>query len=294
MKARRTRTIRWVLVGLLFGFLALTGLTLAHHHHHRAGVLAQAHDVAVPTHGVPQHSYGAPLASIGDNTLTTPAGKGPLHPAGELNAPPQGSARPGVISTHPAPDPAVGESDETAQQNNRPRATSGTQPVPQSGSGEFAYNGYVPLDCELPAGCGVPGSGATGFGTTGSGTSGSGATGSGATGSGTSGSGTSASGTSASGTSASGTTGPGSLPPVNTGGVPVAHDSQGPTTNQQTGDSGQGSDPPVASAPELDPATLAAAVTLLLGSLAVLRSRRIGATLRRQPPRRVSRQRSSQ
>ena len=48
------------------------------------------------------------------------------------------------------------------------------------------------------------------------------------------------------------------------------------------GSNGQGSDPPspgsdpatVASAPELDPATLGAAVTLLLGSLAVLRSRR--------------------
>jgi hypothetical protein len=66
-----------------------------------------------------------------------------------------------------------------------------------------------------------------------------------------------------------------------TDGTPQGNDGtpQSNDTGQVADPPGQKSDvliskPPVASAPELDPATLAAAVTLLLGSLAVLRGRR--------------------
>jgi hypothetical protein len=137
----------------------------------------------------------------------------------------------------------VGGSSDGTQQSNAP-ASASTRPMPQSGVGWYAYNsGYVPLGCELPAGCGV-----------------------------------------------SSRTGYVSHQPSLTGGtVPLAHNSQGasppddgsPTndddTPPQTG-GGPGSNPSVAAAPELDPATLGGAVTLLLGSLAVLRGRRARAT----------------
>jgi hypothetical protein len=227
MKARTSRKIRWLLVSLLLGFLALAGLKLAlePQHPHR---LAMNDAAVAAAHGLWQRIHAAPFASSGEpHGWGTPAGPGAWRPSGEPDTPPpHESARSGVITRHPAADPEVGASGGPDRRNDHP-ATPGARPLPQGGTGEFADNGYVPLDCELPAGCGVAGGGGGGVGR-----------------------------------------GGGRLPSLSTGGGPLAHDTQTPATNQQT------STGTVASAPELDPATLAAAVTLLLGSLAVLGGRR--------------------
>lgn len=260
MKARTKKT-RWLLIALLFGFLATVGLIVTAHHGARTNIAAKVaptpmHAVLPPPHVVllgstdGKHTLLTGVGPIPDDVKTaqTPSNTPQPHQGGQLSTPSDpsltGGAAPGGDGAVPAGSPNV-----TGAPNNSPSVATG-QPL-QAGAGELASNGYVPLDCELPAGCG-------GVGTTAS----------------------------------------SRQPTVTAGGMPGAHDSgsvPGDGSGSQTkgsgtpGTPGQGSDPPnedssgdpptirdppVASAPELDPATLAGAVTLLLGSLAVLRSRR--------------------
>ena len=113
---------------------------------------------------------------------------------------------------------------------------SGSSPTPQDGAAQYASNGYIPEECGLPAGCG--GVSNTNYVT--------------------------------------------HPPSLTVGNVPVAHNSQGstppndgPTPPGRIRPPGPAADTSVTAAPELDPETLAAAVTLLLGSLAVLSGRRV-------------------
>lgn len=252
MKARTKKT-RWLLIALLFGFMAVAGLTFLRH---GPTITAQVSH-ATPAPAALQQPQTAPLASTG--------GRQPLY------VPTAGGADEGSVSdaySNSQRTPATGHSDapantatatssnnspaysasvasNTPAQSSHPAASNTTQSPPSLANG-YAYNGYAPLDCELPAGCGVPGNVEYGS----------------------------------------------RQISVTSGGVAVVHDSQDsnpdngsspptdgnppPGNNQNSTPPGQ-PDPPathVASAPELDPATLAAAVTLLLGSLAVLRSRR--------------------
>lgn len=257
MKATK-RTTRWLLIALLFGFLAVTGLTLAHRHGVRT--LAKVNDTALPTHtNVAQRPLAALIAPTGGNLIPPPAGTpGRMigtysnshapSPGGRSGLPSNAATAIGTAWSNEAADPAERPVGAT-QPTGRTVTPNNGHPQP-AGAGDFAYDGYAPLDCELPAGCGVtPGTGHVGR--------------------------------QPSGTSA---------------GLPSVHDSQGsdsgddgsgPQTHDggpHTTDTGQVSDAPgqnsgpgskpVAAAPELDPATLAGAVTLLLGSLAVLRGRR--------------------
>jgi hypothetical protein len=229
MKARNKKT-RWLLINLLFGLLAAAGLILTHH----SGVrYVTTVSQPVPSkHAIVQQRHAAlPAATGGRQTLTAPVGTPPVH---ELVDGAYSDATTPATGTGAAP--VGGTSAGTQQQTNSP-SSAATSPAPQNGAGEVAYNGYIPLDCGLPAGCGVRGN--TGYVTR--------------------------------------------QPSLTGGTVHVAHNSQGSSApNDGPNDPGQGSDPPgsgsnpsVAAAPELDPATLAGAVTLLLGALAVLRGRRV-------------------
>lgn len=256
MKAR-TKTTRWLLIALLLGFVAVAGVTFLRHgpttlaqasHTLPAPAALQQPDTAplvatggrqplyVPTYG------GADERSVSDahsNSQQTPATAHSDTPANTST---------GTSSNNP-PAYSASVASNTPAQSNHP-AASNTSQSPQNPANGYAYNGYAPLDCELPAGCGVPGSADS----------------------------------------------VGRQISVTSGGVAVVHDSQDsnpdndsspptagnppPGNNQNSTPPGQ-PDPPathVASAPELDPATLAGAITLLLGSLALLRSRRARAT----------------
>lgn len=248
MKARTKKT-RWLLIALLFGLLAAAGLTLTLRH--GAPILAKATVAPGPVHTALQPNT-ALTASIGEGqTLTTPPG---AHGHWAVDA--YSDSQPPVANNHSGShsDTGAGTSSNSGSadsaadpipgarpQSNHP-ATSDTGHLPQNGgAGDFAYNGNAPLDCELPAGCGN-----------------------------------------------SAIISYVSRQPSGTSGVvPSLHNSQGSNTNndsdnpqgnndpgQVTDPPGQGATPPVASAPELDSATLAGAVTLLLGSLAILRGRR--------------------
>lgn len=244
MKAR-TRKTRWLLIALLFGLLAAAGLTFTRHH---ARTFVAANVPPAPRVVLPQ-PHAVLLASIGGkHTLWTPAGALPDDGAtaqaySNNQQPPQThSGAPSNTSTatsaarSSAAAVSAGTSSTAAQPSNQPATAAGN--LPQPGAGEYAYNGYVPLDCELPAGCGA----------------------------------------------AQSTAIVSRQPSGTSGGTPGAHDSgsvpgdgsgnNDPPNNNQNSDPPSKTDPPVAAAPELDPATLAGAVTLLLGSLAVLRSRR--------------------
>ncbi|HVS76538.1 MAG TPA: hypothetical protein VHE11_06355 [Steroidobacteraceae bacterium] len=139
----------------------------------------------------------------------------------------------------------------TRPQSGQP-SSSGASP-PRQGAGDFAYDGYAPLDCELPAGCGASGAEVNMIRTP----------------SGTSGETPSAHNTGSS--QQTGGSGTQSNPDPTSDNTPPGNGSDDPP---------QHSDPPVASAPELDPATLAGAATLLLGALAIVsgRRRRVRAT----------------
>lgn len=241
MKAR-TRKTRWLLVALLFGFLAAVGLTLARHH--GAPTVAMTHGAATSHAATPQ-PHSPLLASIGGkHTFAVPTGspddglaadtdsnrhQPPL--TGHSGAPANTSTTVATGWSNDAAGPAGGSGYAAHSPGHHPPAS-----VPQDGAGGYAYDSYTPLDCELPAGCGASVVGST-LSRQPSGTS---------------------------------------------GGMPGAHNSGSPSDNTNPGntvDSGNTGDPPggnhpVASAPELDPATLGGAVTLLLGSLAVARSRR--------------------
>lgn len=250
MKARIRKT-RWLLIALLFGLLTAAGLTLTHH---RPIPMITDGKYTVPTHSVLGQPQAAVVASTaGDQTMGAPAGE-PYsnsrkvdfsHHSGEpLDTSPASNTANAAVdggSNHAA-GVGAGSSHAAAPQSNPPAKSASSGRPTQNGAGEFVYNSYVPLDCELPAGCG--------------GVSGSG----------------------------------GSLnrqPSGGSGGTPFLRDSgsdtpggsKPPPGNTQNSDPpGSGPQNPPASAPELDPATLAGAVTLLLGSLAVFLSRRVRAT----------------
>jgi len=264
MKAR-TKTTRWLLIALLFGILAATGIALTLHH----GVprLARVHDTAAPH---PALNAPPPLPtsiSAGVHTLTTPVGAAPeggivaytgsnTAPAdytdGRSNPPAPPAAAPDAAGSNSSNSPSGGTTG--VQQSNGPSTTSTPGTPPQNGAGDYANNGYAPLDCELPAGCGAPGS--TGYVSR-----------------------------PLSGTSGGAPTHESSSPTPDGGTQTNNNGNSGPPSgNNDTGNSDPGAPgqdagtPSVHSAPELDPATLAGALTLLLGALAVLRSRRVRAT----------------
>lgn len=248
MKAKTKKT-RWLLIALLVGFLAAAGLALSGHH--GAPTVAKAKGATPPTHAVLAQPHANLVAAIGaKHAFWAPAGArpgdGPTEDTysnsqaplltGHSGAP---TNTPTAIAggwSHVAAGSAAASNNGTQPPSNHPSATGH---APKDGAGEFAYNGYAPLDCELPAGCG----GARGISTL------------------------------------------AYQPSSTSGGMPGVHNSGTTTDNPNSGTPGQNtvppSDPlrsPVASAPELDSATLAGALTLLLGSLAVLLSRRVRAT----------------
>lgn len=254
MKARTKKT-RWLLIALLLGFLAVAGMTFLRH---GPTVSAQVSH-ATPAPAALQQPQSAPLAATtGRQPLYVPAAGGAYEGSvsraysNSQQTPATAHSGTGANTTAATPNnpPAYSASaaGNTPAQSNH-SAPSNTSQSPQNPANGYAYNGYAPLDCELPAGCGVPGNADYGS----------------------------------------------RQISATSGGVAVVHDSQNsnpendpspppggnpPGNNQNSTPPGQ-SDPPgtvVASAPELDPATLAGAVTLLLGALAVLRSRRVRAT----------------
>lgn len=250
------------MVGLLVGCLAAAGLRLSLRRH-PAPVLAKANDSASPKHGVPERSRGARAAPR--LAKRTPSARSSVTPGRGLGggvegayahgtelraislsgAPPNESVPPGTGSSRPAVDLPVGWS-VIAQTPGSQLPTGGRRPLSQGDAVDLGYPGSAQLG---------------GF--------------------------------------------RGALPPIFVGGasvsVGVPQDVTEPsydTTLQGTGQqadagatpgtstgtnprsdnsdgSGEGSDPPAVPAPELEPATLGAAMTLLLGSLAVLGSRRL-------------------
>jgi len=272
MKAR-TRKTRWLLITLLVGFLAAAGVTFLLHQHPDRLLVSAGGIVPADDTSLQQTDTTAPAAIGDDQSAQTPTpadARGDHFIAGtysnstqtgaaeDSNSP---STSAGGAASGAANQPAdtAGSSGGTQQQTHGPSSSGDATPPQQAtGGGELANNGYMPFDCGMPAGCGGAGSGIIP-------TSGS------------------------------------------SGGTPSLHNSQGsgPQTDNpdpQTDNSGQptdssnpndpgtgnpgqksdpsdpGSSPPVAAAPELDPATLAGALTLLLGSLAIVRSRRIRIT----------------
>lgn len=244
MKAR-IKTTRWLLISLLFGLLAAAGMILTHH----SGVrfVTTASQPVSPKHIVMQKLHAALLAATGGKlTLATPVGTSPHHglidrrnsgdPQSQVTDHSDASSNVATTSGAGPQIAPVSNSGNGTPAGNAP-ATSASSPTAQGDPGLYASNGYIPEECGLPAGCGGGGN-------------------------------------------ASSVTHP---PSLTVGNVPVAHNSQDSTPpNDGPSDPGQGSDPPgsgpnspVAAAPELDPATLGGAITLLLGSLAVLRGRRV-------------------
>lgn len=259
MKARHKKT-RWSLISLLFGLLAATGLMtgMILTHHRGVAFVTTATQPVSPGHAVMQRLHAALVAATeGKQTLThdvvaplahelahaTSSNDPQSYPGGHTGASSNNATA--MAGAQPQSVPVGGTGDGTQQSN--PRASSGAGPTtPQEG--QYAYNGFIPLDCGLPAGCGVVN---TGYVT---------------------------------------------HPPssgVDT--APIARNSQGSNPpDDGPNDPGQGSNPQdpgpnpsVTAAPELDPGTLAGAITLLLGSLAVLRGRRV--RLSRAAPGRVTR-----
>lgn len=270
MKAGTKKT-RWLLVGLLFGVVAAAGFTLVHHHGSRT--IAKANDAAAPKHTVRQQTHAALLAASGGrHSFRAPAA---VHPE-LLDTSYSDASQPAVNGhpdapwhtanstawTYPAAHPAahpVGRSSTTPAPSNRP-ATSGNQ-LPQVLADGVAYN-YAPLDCELPAGCGAT-AGASSLTRQPAGTSGGG----------------SFVHNSQAGSSTNNSSTPDTTNDTGDTGSTGNKGNIGNTTktSDPTDPSNPGSNQ-VAAAPELDPGTLAAAVTLLFGGLAILRSRRFRAT----------------
>jgi hypothetical protein len=258
MKARTKKT-RWLLLALLFGLLAAAGLTFTYRH--GVPTLAEANDVAAPVHAAPQPPHAALIAAnVGAPTVTPHThrivassyveSETPDATPSHSDSPSNPAARSGTGWANDAADHA-GDSIGAPQTRSHP-AASGSNPGPQPGTGDFAYQPYEPLGCALPAGCGAVGGSGNGTHQT-SGTSGGPPV-------------------QNSQGSNSGNDTPG-VPTSNNNGSPQTNDSGQTPLGQGSEPPGNGSDPPAA-APELDPATLAGALTLLLGALAILRGRR--------------------
>lgn len=233
------------------------GFTLTRHH--GAPTTANASTATAPKRTVLQPPAILPAATTGKHTHRAHAGAylGPeLAASANSN---QSPTQPRVIGHTDAPSSTStgvgkGAGTGTQPQGNDHPATSGTNSLPHNGAGEYAYAGYAPLDCELPAGCGAMSGGTSHGGRRPSGTSGAlpfvhNSQGSSNT--------------------------PGDPPPQTNSGTSSP---PGNTPGQSSDPPGPGTNPPVTPAPELDPATLVAAMSLLFGSLAVLLSRRVRVT----------------
>jgi nicotinate-nucleotide--dimethylbenzimidazole phosphoribosyltransferase len=259
MKAR-TKSTRWLLLTLLVGLMAAAGLALTWHH--ATPALAKANPLAPPAHTAVKPPQAALVASTGTPHGATPRFHGVAtssYSSSELPDPIK--SRSDSHSDASTGNSGGGWGNHAAEQTDdstgapQPQihpATADTRPVPLAGSGDYAYQGYAPLGCEVPAGCGAVGD--TGYVTR----------------------------------QTSGTSGGLGLPTVHNSQGPSSGDddstpppnNSGPQNNDSgqnppgTGTPGQKSDPPAVSAPELDAGTLGGAVTLLLGALAITRGRR--------------------
>ena len=270
MKAR-TRKTRWLLITLLFGFLAVAGgLTLVLHRH--PGNLLVNENGTLPSIGSPddQSQTTAPISIADPQTLQAAAG---VHPDGDVAddghsninqsdvtgySGTQSIGFGGGSGTAGANYPAgtmVGSRGGAQAPVNHPSTSNPTQPA-DTGGGEFANSGTLPFGCGLPAGCG--GGGAAVIRQT---------------------SGTSGGTPSLHDSPGSSQQTDGSDPqPGNSSQQTGNPDPTGSDGNQQSAPSSPGSGGSVAAAPELDSATLAGAITLLFGALAIVRGRRVRAT----------------
>lgn len=272
MKAR-TRKTRWLLITLLLGFLAAAGVTFFLHQH--SGRLLMSANGIVPADdtSLQQTDTTAPI-SIGDDLpVQGPARSGARGDGYAVADTYSSSARTAAATDfdstpYAAASYAVGPGGGTQQQSEGPSGSGDTNaPAQRAGGGYFANNGAVAFDCGGLPGCGAGGSGINGGAYWSHHSQGS-----------------------------------GSGPQTNDPGPPTGNPGQTTNTNPNdpgAGDPGQKSDPPgsgsnppgsgsdpngpgsghsAAAAPELDPATLAGALTLLLGSLAIVGSRRVRAT----------------
>ena len=235
MKPRRRKT-RWLLVALLFGFLAVAGFALTHHH--RGSIEAARHPL-VPRQPPTLRPGPTPrLASLaGDSTARVVPSERVLERAPRA-ADPQSSP-----AYEPARDQPRAADDLRpslqVSRNSAPGVT-GTAPRSQNGAGGIVYESYVRLGCELPAGCGA---------------------------------------------NSTHINAPTNQPntPINRADPPGGSGSD--RGSGATGGSGPpggsaptGASDPLAPAPELDPTMLAGALTLLLGALLIVRSRRARAS----------------
>lgn len=274
MKAR-TRKTRWLLITLLLGFLAAAGVTFVLHQH-PGRLLVSANGIVPPDDTPVQSTDTASSVFVGDEEpAQTPTTAGSDHyiargkysnstqpdAANDSYTPSSTSGGANSAGTNQPTDSTSDSSGGTQPQTRGPSSTTDTTTPPQAtGTGEYANGGYLPDGCGLPAGCGGGGSEIV-----------------------------QSSGTSGGTPSLHNSQGSG--PPTDNS-DPQTDNSNPPTDNsdppgQGSGNPGQKSNPPspgpdssVAAAPELDPATLAGALTLLLGSLAIVRSRRVRAKAR--------------
>lgn len=162
MKAR-TKSTRWLLLILLVGLMAAAGLALTHHHANPTvaklnAVVAPAHIAPPETtlvasagtpHRVTPRFYGIAASSYSDGQLSDPITN---HSDSHSDA---SSGSGAAWGSH-----AAGQTDDSVgapPPQNHPAPTD-THQVPPAGSGEYAYQGYAPLGCEVPAGCGAVGS----------------------------------------------------------------------------------------------------------------------------------------
>lgn len=272
MKAR-TRKTRWLLLTLLLGFLAAAGVTFALHQHPVRFVVSTGGIVPADDTSLQQTDTTAPAAIGDDLPVQTPApsdarGDG-YTVAGTYSSSAETDAG---KDSDPTPYGAafytVGLSAGAQQQPNDPSSSGDATSPQKAGGGYFANNGAMAFDCGGLPGCGAGGSGINGGAYWSHHSQGSG----------------SDPQTNNSGPT---TNNPGHTTDGSDPGDPGAGD-----PGQKSGPPGQGSNPPgsgtdpsdpgsghsPAAAPELDPATLAGALTLLLGSLAIVVRRRVRAT----------------
>lgn len=232
MKARRRKT-RWLLVAALFGFLAVAGFALTHHH--RGNIEAARYPLGPPQRPTLPRAPTPLLASLaGESTERVPSER-VLEQAPTVARPQSSPADEPTqdIQPHGA---EVSRPSLPVSRNFAPGAAAPV-PLPRHGAGGFVYESSGPLGCELAAGCGA-GSANINASSNQPNTPSNRADPPGGA-----------------GLSRGSGAADGSAPPAGSGPAPGATD-------------------PFASAPELDPTTLAGALTLLLGALLIVRSRR--------------------
>lgn len=242
MKAR-TRKIRWLLISLLFGLLAAAGLTLTLRH--GVWIFAKAHVVAPTPAAVEQLETPLVAANGAEHAFTAPDGAGRHWVAYSSYSDSQEPVAPGHSDAQSNTSSAAGTTSSGHSADAIGDAVGGTPPQDNHPVASNTDHPPPPAVGELPNGgyaaldCELPAGCGAPVGTT---------------------------------------TYVTRQPSGTSGTVPSLHNSQDGTSPPTDDGNSPPSDPPlkpsIIPAPELDPATLAAAVTLLLGSLAVLRSRR--------------------